>query len=741
MHIKNKILLRGICMVLCLLISLCACGKNVTDDVPEYNENKTQILTDGTVAENEKFTLSWDSERYALLLTSKRTGEIWSSIPYEFYKKNETSGPASVTLSSPLSITYIDTKMQTVKSIKASVEAYKNGRINAEKTEDGILVTYYFDKLRFSVPVEYKLVDRGLEARIRINEIVETDYPIYQISLLPNFVSAVNDTDSYLFVPSGSGALISTEASSPAKSYSESVYGEDPVGVSYADTTFTEKISLPVFGAKNGSQAMLAEITEGAETAYIEATAGDVETGYSSVYATFTLRGYDLTKIADHTGLYKYIKKFSQNRVDLEYAAVCYYPIEDYTADYNGMAQYYKSLLKEDGFNKEADSATALAVDFWGGVTVKKLFVGLPYYDYQSVTTFKEAENILKELNSATGMKSVVNLRGFGNGGLNPDKVAGGFKINSDNGGIEGYASLKAFCEKNGNRLFFDFDLIKYSKSGGGYKISSDTAKTANLVRDSKVFYHVSTNGKDKHKKTYYLISREKLSGIGEKLLKAVDSSKLDGISLATLSSLSYSDFSENSTYCKNGMAQDAQKIIKQLSDSGSEVMSVDANLYAALCSDYITNTPVSSSKYDCIETDIPFYQMVFKGSVPIYSDSINVSENPDITFLKAIESGMGLQFSFCSEYNNKLLTTYYTSIAASCYDDIKEKAIDYCNRSSDFLNSVKSSGIKEHSQSGNLSHTVFENGAEVYVNFGKTPVETPLGTVDGLSFIFGKEG
>ena len=146
MHINNEILLKGICMVLCLLISLCACGKNVTDDVPEYNENKTQILTDGTVAENEKFTLSWDSDRYALLLTSKRTGEIWSSIPYEFYKKNETSGPASVTLSSPLSITYIDTKMQTVKSIKASVEVYKNGRINAEKIEDGILVTYYFDK-------------------------------------------------------------------------------------------------------------------------------------------------------------------------------------------------------------------------------------------------------------------------------------------------------------------------------------------------------------------------------------------------------------------------------------------------------------------------------------------------------------------------------------------------------------------------------------------------------------------
>ena len=63
--------------------------------------------------------------------------------------------------------------------------------------------------------------------------------------------AAQNSDDSYLFVPSGSGALIKAENRAQAAKYSEPVYGEDPVSVSYADTTYNEGIRLPLFGVKD----------------------------------------------------------------------------------------------------------------------------------------------------------------------------------------------------------------------------------------------------------------------------------------------------------------------------------------------------------------------------------------------------------------------------------------------------------------------------------------------------------
>lgn len=409
---KKKSLIIAISVI--LLSMPVGCGKNTARKAVYNSEAEVSVIDSQAVASNGLFELFWDSDSKAILLKSKKTGNIWSTVPYDFLNSGVTSGAASVNLTSPLEVIYIDPATLTVKEIKGSLGAIKNGRVECEKIDGGIRTVYYFDKLGFSIPVYYTLCENGLKADIRVNEIIETDYLIYQIAIAQYMVSAPNSESSYLFVPSGCGALITAKQRENPVAYSEDVYGEDPVGVTYADTDFYEGIRLPVFGVKDGNKAMLAIIEEGAECAAVEASAGDAETGYSSVWATFRLRGFDMTKIADHTGLYKYIRKFSDEHLSAENVSVVYSPVEDEEPNYVGMAEHYRSILESKGLliTEETD-APMLSFNIFGGAMVRKLLLGLPYYSYESYTSFKQAEDILVELKNTTGQNAVVNLKGF----------------------------------------------------------------------------------------------------------------------------------------------------------------------------------------------------------------------------------------------------------------------------------------------------------------------------------------
>ena len=110
---------------------------------------------------------------------------------------------------------------------------------------------------------------------------------ILSVSVLPFFCSAENPKENYLFVPSGSGALMMTDDSERnTRRYSEPVYGLDAAAMPMFQNTAQNAVRLPVYGARNGNDAMMAVITSGAETATIDAVAGDEQFGYSAAYAS-----------------------------------------------------------------------------------------------------------------------------------------------------------------------------------------------------------------------------------------------------------------------------------------------------------------------------------------------------------------------------------------------------------------------------------------------------------------------
>lgn len=725
--------LSAIALVLCS----CAASGNTASTTWKDEAAGAQAQT-GVVAQNGNFQLLWDNEAGAIFLVT-RSGKVWSSVPYDYYTAKEQI-PQNPALLSPVTVTYIDPDTNALKISQAAIGVYEDGHCNSRTIDNGIRVEYYFEQQKIMVPVEYLLLKDGLEARIPVSDLREAENRIYKISLLPFISSAPNDSDSFLFVPSGSGAEISVETKSEACFYSEAVYGDDVARTVLYKDSQTNGIRLPVFGVKDRDNALLGIVEQGAESAFIEAQAGDSNLGYSSVYASFQIRGEEDIEFKNIDNVETKVQVFSQEIISRKYVSVKYIPVLGEDNGIIGMANTYRDYLIAAGMQPSKQEESSLYITVLGGATAKSSFLGIPYRALRCTTTLMQAKDIISEISTAvSGGPITVNLMGFGSGGTDPDKVGGGFKIASKLGSVSELERLCKECESAGDYLYFDFDLIRFNKSGGGYSVWSDTAKSANSATAKKTEYLYSTLGQDSSYPEWYLLSRSKLPGAGGKLLKTANKWKLNGISAATLSSFAYSDGRDVSYTVKGNMAQDVTDIIKNLHDNKKSFLGVAPNAYAAMYSDSILAPPSHSGEWDCISEDIPFYQIVFKGSIPISSASLNLSANMRTEILRGISVGAAPAFTVYNTYDSRLRKEAGGVYMACDYSALSSVIIETANEAADFLSQVNGASVTGFSRDGEVTVTTFSNGITVYVNFSDTSVNTPIGSVESEHFIYGR--
>lgn len=232
--------------ILCFITLIFAgCGDTGVSNNPYRKVNaialETQIL-----ASNNNFELSWDSEANAVLLKSLKNGKIWSDILYDAY----LDGSLSANANSGILINVADTQSLKLTTIRSYSEIPENGNIVCKKIENGIRVTYFFHTYEIAVPVDYQLRDDSVLVSVNTAQILETgkDYKLLSISLAPYMCSVKNDAkNGYLFVPSGSGAIMyAAENSEGIREFKGEVYGKDATRQIPRDLNEEEEIRLPV---------------------------------------------------------------------------------------------------------------------------------------------------------------------------------------------------------------------------------------------------------------------------------------------------------------------------------------------------------------------------------------------------------------------------------------------------------------------------------------------------------------
>lgn len=730
--------LRKICALLIgvTLISLTACNKSEGKiTMPEKYSLPKQMKTtkSDVVSENDNYTLAWDNEKYCVSLERKSDGVIWSTIPYKYYKSEETGSQYTEDgLCSGIRVTYVDYENND------EAEAVSNSGADyvlANKLKKGGLrVTYYFDSIKISVPIIYQLNEDGLSVSVDIAGITEGKNLITKVSLLPFFVSAENNSENYIFVPSGSGAIIKAQAEQgSSRVYSEPVYGENQANQAIYRVTNTQSIKMPVFGAKNGEDAVFAIITEGDDIADISASAGDEQYGYSAAYATFNVRGKTSSNVKGHAGSNSKLIKYSDGIVSLKRATVRYFPLEKGSGDYNGMAQKYREYLSEYKELKSNVRPVDAMLTVYGGASEQQFFCGIPYSTFSSMTTIAEAKNIAEDLKKSN-ISLALNLKGFGKDGIDNTNIGGGFYIQKKLGNKKELADFTSWCKGNSIDAFYDFNMLQYSKSGSGYSVKN-SATDPSGVRARNYEYTLVVKEQDSAKKRY-LNSREALAGSYSDISEAAKKLQLNGVGLSTLSTLSYSDYRSSNYYCKANMSVDVTKILEKLKGEKLKLFGDSANAYAAVKLDYIYNAPTTSSMYNCIDYDIPFYQMVFRGSASLSGKPINLDGDAPTEFLNSVSVASSLGFAICDHVDTNFVKNSYSFASQGVYSGISDAIKDYTAKIKPVLQKTDGAVITNYVKNGDVSETHFSNGVVICVNFGNDTAVTEYGEIQARSFI-----
>ena len=718
---------------MCFVLSasaLAGCGKDTAVkkiNTGNYSEKTfaDESVSDGTVCENQRYALEWESDYGRVSITDKQTGRVYSTTPEEAREKRFDEDGIIIRnnpqIDSPVIVYYYDPATLEEKNLLAYNSAVTDGYVYTQQIENGIKVIYDFAQYEIAVPVEFTIDENGFYITVRPEEITDNgEYIVTGVAIAPFLCALKNGTaDSYLFIPDGSGTLVEpVETDIIGSQGSLEIYGNDLTVQTYDYKSVQKQVNMPVYGMKKGESALFAIISSGASQASLEWNVGSQNIGFSSVYPFFRIRGYSLVESpAGFAASAMEIKIFDE-AINTTPLTVSYTPLYGEKAGYVGMAEVYRNYLTETaGLEKNDKPPKTATLKILGGIQRKAYAFGIPYTRLEALTTLEQAYEIAEYIGSETGNGIVIDLVGFGKSGIDVGKAGGGFTVSGTLGSAKDLKKLDDFCKDSGIDMFMDFDLIGFNKSGCGFSAINDAAKLPNGQNVYLFCYDTVTRKQTTPR--YQLLSRTGLTSAAEKMLEYAGKSGLNGIALDSLSHVSYSDYANPAYSVCGQIGEDIQGIYKKISEEGYRILSNNANDYAAALSDHITDVATSSSAFNISGNDIPFYQIVFRGYVPMSSEPVNLAADSNMSILKCAESGISPSYSLIYNYSNELVTSKYSETFGGNYRLQKEEIAEQINAFSDYYEKIGTAVITDHEILGNgLRVTTFDNGVKAVVNF-----------------------
>ncbi len=738
----------SVLLCLLLLFSLTACGDGgFTPSQKAFDtEVKASVPSDDQViTQNSKYSLEFDAETTGVVLVETATGTKWEVCPtptgeQEFdslgMPVKRHSFPQSV-----LEVGYMDTKISGGGNMVTTTYdgVVDFGRIVYKPIDNGVTVEYYFESQEFMIPVDYVLYDDYLSISVDTTKIQENYMRVTYVSLAPFLCSVQNDTpDSYLFMPSGSGALLDTTSfNDQGLKYNAYIYGDDLTMEERYSATNQNYIRMPVYGYKSGNKGGFAIIDKGADAALMNSCTGNTAYKFSTIYPSFQLRGFTNHEATSFNSTYN-ANIYPNNMIEGT-VSIRFYPLANENANYSAMADIYRDyLIAEKGLSK-TDTQQDMSVTILGGTMITKSFLGVPYKTLLPTTTLEQASTIVSEISESVD-NLAVKLKGFTASGVDIGKIGGSYALGDGIGSVSQLKDFSALCIDKNVDMYFDYDLVRFGSSGKGFSTFSDSVMNSGVIKaDQFIFDKAVRNNEEKLK---YRLLRPVC--FVDAVSKAVDKNndfKLGGISFETLTSLSYSDYSDynlTTAYNSKHLFGDAvSTALAQVKEGGQKFMATSANDYAAVVADIIVDTPTTSDDGISFVEDVPFYSMVFRGYTSLTGESINLSDNSKKAILGAVEGGIGLNYTLISQWDNSLIDALYPYFYSTVYSGVKDDMLATYGDLADYFDSIKGAKITSNTVvSSGVHSTVFDNGVTVYVNYNNKTVQTPVGEIGALDYI-----
>lgn len=608
------------------------------------------------------------------------------------------------------------------KMIKAFEEAgYTEEDLAFDEAENGGGASAGGDKPTFTIALEYTLHNDQLVVNVPASTIEETStYLIRTIDVLPFFGASGVEDEGYMFVPDGSGSLIYlNNGKIKEEQYVQRVYGDDPNNTRLARGMVSESARMPVFGMKRNDAAWLAEITSSEASSSITGSVSGMRNSYNNVYASFRLRGEDWLEM--YTGsVYQDIQILNEERYNgnLE---IRYTPLSKEQASYSGMAQVYRTHLVESGVLQpiQASSSIPFYLDMLGSYDTRDSFLGVPYRDIQSLTTYHEAAAIVDEL-ANRGVQN-INMRylGWFNKGIThrtPSKI----KLDSVVGSKKELQQLSQKLKDLGGTLYPDVAFQYMYAHDQAFTPSSDAARFVTREVAELYPYNRALSRMSSDLGSYYLLSPSKLNYFVDQFLKKYSTYNMTGLSLRDLGNVVGSDYRTSRVIHRDPAKQITQQVLEGINQN-YETIVVGGHAYAWAYADHIVDAPTSSSGFSLTDESVPFYQMVLHGFIPYSGSAINLSDEQDVNkhLLKSLELGASPHFVWSYDDSAQLKFTRYDQYFSTQYQIWIDDAVKMYNEVNDVLSKVSGAAMVERVvHHPELIEMKYDNGQSIIVNY-----------------------
>lgn len=553
-----------------------------------------------------------------------------------------------------------------------------------------------------------------LTATIPASSIVETSANIRleQISLFPYFDSSYMQTEGQIFVPDGSGALIDMSVRSNAKKgYAQRIYGEDfALTTPSARANQPERATMPVIATLYPDGGTTTIVTGGAE--YVKANAavsGMEQIPYNRAYFTFVYRE-PFTRYFDDSG--DADKMLSDFQSDInEFDAQLTYTLMDTDVNIADVAKVYRDSIN---INKTVIENVGMRLQFLMAENKQSMFGRTKVEMATPDFVLSVAQDVSYYCKGLT-----VALTGYQRGGLGGAAPSVFPMANKS-----AYRSLGERLSMMDVSLSYTVDYLRAHE-----RASFSDGNLLQNVSEQFIKLQDSREGSD-------VVFRLIKPSYSERLLSS-DISKLNGfnagLEVTNLGALLFSGYSAKGLEFTRTDLIDRN--VRSIADSTVGMALSNPNDYMFGVLDSYVDAPIEYSAY-LIETEsVPFLQMVLGGSVPVYSEALNLDYTGQQLILKLIDSNVYPSFILTEQDAIELYGTDSQGIFTSSFEVWKYDVRNTYERVNEVLKEVVGQQIvRREAVANNVYVNTYSNGVKTVVNYSAVPYTYQGTLIDAMS-------
>jgi hypothetical protein len=573
------------------------------------------------------------------------------------------------------------------------------------------------DKAVFNIAVYYRLDGKDLVVELPYKEMqFSMANPLFSLTPLPMFGAGSTTDEGYLFVPEGGGAKINFNNGKVSQnSYESKVYGRDMALVKDA-VVHDPVVNYNAYGIANNGSSFLCILEEGASYASIQADIAGRYNSYNFANAKFSAILREKYNLGDQasTSVYVFTPSLPDETIVERF---CFIDSDNYL----DMAKEYKEYLKKNFSNEftlNSDTEAPVVIEVVAAVDKVKQVLGVPTSRPLKLTTFKEAKEMIKTLQSEGMNNMSVKLSGWMNGGVN-QKILKKVKLVSACGSGGDLKKLASETKGMGIDLYLD-GVTQYEYDSDlfdGFNSFTDSARFISKERAKLYQYSAVTFAQREGADTYYLLHTDLAQKMTENLYKAVKKYGANVSFRETGKDLS-GDYYKKKTVTREATKKQQMEQLSKISQD-TKIMINGGNVYAAMYSDMITNMDLRGSEYTIIDEFIPVYEMALHGYKNYVGNPINLANDPTNELLTSAEYGAGLYFTLMKESPFALQKTLYTEYFGASYDSWHDKMISIYTRYNKEMGHVFNQEMTGHvTFEDGLTCTTYADGTKVYVNY-----------------------